>query len=215
MKSEKTKVEMVDGVEYTYSSEWIKELETEEHWKLYWQQQKLMQTYLRPKDTILEIGVGTSFTANYLKSKGFDVLTFDIDKAKQPDIVGNIVEHNWQDSQYSHILAFEVFEHIPFEEFKKSLIKLKKVCKKNIFISLPLNEKLLFEFEFKIPKFKKNHLRFPIAKNKITTLNHFWEIGYEKYSEAFVETMFKESGYNLVEKLQKSSFIYYVLSTND
>ncbi len=215
MKTEDTKIEKVNGVEYTYSSNWIKELESEEHWKLYWQQQKIMQNYLKDNDTILEIGVGTSFTANYLKSKNFSVTTFDIDKEKNPDIVGNIVEYNWNKMNFNHILAFEVFEHIPFDEFKKALIKLKKVLKRNIFISLPINEKILFELEYKIPKLQKNILRIPIAKNKITTKNHFWEIGYDKYSEDFIENMFTEQGYGLSKKVKKSSFIYYVLENND
>ena len=215
MKIDDTKVEIVDGIEYTYSSDWIKELESEEHWRLYWQQQKIIHNYLNPKDKILEIGVGTSFTANYLKSKKFNVTTFDIDKEKTPDIVGNIVEYNWGTIDFNHILAFEVFEHIPFDEFKKALIKLKKICKNNIFISLPLNEMLLFELEYKIPKFRKNILRLPIAKNKITTKNHFWEIGYDKYSEIFIEKMFIQEGYKVVEKHKKSSFIYYVLEIND
>ncbi len=215
MKTENTKIEVINGIEYLYSSDWIKELESEEHWKLYWQQQKMMQNYLKPKDTILEIGVGTSFTANYLKSKEFSVTTFDIDKEKKPDIVGNIVDHNWGTMNFDHILAFEVFEHIPFEEFKKALLKLKNVFKKYIFISLPVNEKFLFEFEYKIPRVKKNSLRIPISKNKITTINHFWEIGYDKYSEIFIENMFIEQGYKVIKKQKKSSFFYYILENND
>jgi uncharacterized UPF0146 family protein len=86
-----------------------------------------MKNYLKSKDTILEIGIGTSFTANYLKSKRFSVTTFDIDEEKKPDIVGNIVKYNWDTINFDHILAFEVFEHIPFAEFKQALIKLKKI----------------------------------------------------------------------------------------
>jgi uncharacterized UPF0146 family protein len=215
MSKEDTKIDIVDGVKYSYSSNWINKLENEEHWRLYWKQQQVMQDHLKYGDTILEIGVGTSFTANYLKSKKFSVTTFDIDKEKKPDIVGNLVTYDWNNIRYDHILAFEVFEHIPFDEFKKVLIKLKKVCKKNIFISLPINEKILFEIEYKIPKFKKNILKLSIKKNKITTQNHFWEIGYSKYSEVFIENMFIEQGYKLKSKSKKSSFIFYVLESND
>ena len=210
------KKEIVNGIEYTYSSEWIKTLESEDHWRLYWKQQTLIQSYVKKKHTILEIGVGTNFTANYLKSKNINVTTFDIDEEKNPDIIGNIVSYNWGKSiKFNHILAFEVFEHIPYTEFVKALKNLNKIVIDNIIISLPLNEKVLFEFEFKIPKFKRKHIRIPIKKNNITTKNHFWEVGYGKYSENFIENMFIEQGYTLINKSKKSNFIYYVISKND
>ena len=211
----KYQVEEVNGIKYQYSSDWLKELESEFHWRLYWYQQKMIQSYLNFQDNILEIGVGTSFTANYLKSKGFAVTTFDIDKEKKPDIVGNIVEQDWKGLKFSHILAFEVFEHIPFEEFKKSLKKLHSVCEKKIFISLPINKITLFEIEYKLPKIRRNTLRIALSKNKITTPAHFWEVGYDKYSEIFIENMFAEQGFKLTEKSKKSSFIYYVLEKNE
>jgi uncharacterized UPF0146 family protein len=208
------KKEIVKGIEYIYSADWTKELETEDHWRLYWQQQEIIQRYVTEKNTILEIGVGSSFAANYLKSKNFSVTTFDIDKEKKPDIVGNIVECNWTNMKFNHILAFEVFEHIPFEEFKVALENLRSVVENHIIISLPLNVHRLFECEYKIPKFKRNMIRIQIPKNKITTESHFWEVGYDKYSENFVEDMFVDKGYKLVEKLKKSSFVYYVLKNN-
>ena len=56
--------ETAEGAEYRYSSHWIHELEGETHWRLYWRQQKLMQDLVREGDRVLEIGVGTGFTAN-------------------------------------------------------------------------------------------------------------------------------------------------------
>jgi 2-polyprenyl-3-methyl-5-hydroxy-6-metoxy-1,4-benzoquinol methylase len=180
-----TKVKKYNGIEYTYSSDWIHYLETEEHWRLYWQQQKLMENYLKPSDRILEIGVGTSFTANYLKSKNYEVTTFDIDDEKKPDIIGNIVEYDWKSEKFSHILAFEVFEHIPYEEFQKALSKLHLVAD-YMFLSLPLNKRTIFELDIKLPKLKKRHFSLLINKNKITTKNHFWEVGYDKFCDSYI-----------------------------
>ena len=36
---------------------------------LYWHQQKLMEGLVAPNDTVLEVGVGSGFTANHLRSK--------------------------------------------------------------------------------------------------------------------------------------------------
>ncbi len=212
MKTEVSKIEKMNGIEYKYSSNWIKEIETEDHWRLYWQQQKIMQEYLKPKDKVLEIGVGSGFTANYLRSKGFEVTTFDIDEDKNPDIVGNIVAYDWSTINASHILAFEVFEHIPFNEFKTTLKKLKRSCK-YIFMSVPLNERVPFEFSCKLPKCNKKTLRLPIRKNKITEPHHFGEVGYGNYSEPFVDNTINEQGYKIINKLKKLSAIFYTLET--
>ena len=63
-----------------YSSNWIHKLETREHWLSYWHQIKLMEGYVEQKDSLVEIGIGSGFTSNYLRSKKVDVLTIDIDK---------------------------------------------------------------------------------------------------------------------------------------
>lgn len=208
----KTKVKKYNSVEYTFSSDWIYKLESEEHWKLYWQQQKLIENYLNSNDKILEIGIGTSFTANYLKSKNYNVTTFDIDNEKKPDIVGNIVEYNWNEEHFSHVLAFEVFEHIPYEEFEKALSNLHSVTD-YIFLSLPFNKKALFELDIKLPKLTKKHFSLLVNKHKITTKNHFWEVGYKNYSENYIEETFSALGYQVIEKKKKSLFVYYVLKS--
>ena len=87
------KKQIVNGIIYRYSTSWIYKLETEQHWRLYWHQQKLMEGKVKPGDSVLEIGVGTGFTANYLRSKGVNVTTLDIDADKKPDIVANIVTY--------------------------------------------------------------------------------------------------------------------------
>lgn len=207
-----TKIKECNGIKYTYSSDWIHCLESEEHWRLYWQQQRLIENYLKPNDKILEIGIGTSFTANYLKSKNYNVTTFDIDDEKNPDIVGNIVEYDWRSERFSHVLAFEVFEHIPYDEFQKTLSNLQTVTE-HIFLSLPLNKRTVFSLEIKLPKLKKQYFSLSINKNEITTKNHFWEVGYENYSEQFVENTFYKKGYQVLEKRKTDSFIYYILKS--
>ena len=65
-----------------YSSDWINKLESKEHWLSYWHQIKLMLESLEPHDSVIELGIGSGFTSNYLRSKNIDVLTVDIDKKK-------------------------------------------------------------------------------------------------------------------------------------
>jgi len=205
--------ETIRGVEYKYSAEWIYDLESEEHWRLYWNQQKLMQNKVSSGDNVLEIGVGSGFTANYLKSKSINVKTLDIDRGKKSDIVANLVEYQFQ-INYDHVLAFEVFEHIPFVEFKGVVEKISNVCKKYIFLSVPRNEKVWLQFDFQLPIIGKKEFRFVTLKGKVAEPAHFWEIGDGSVSiNDFEQELFK-CGLTIVTKMKRFSRIFYALSVN-
>ena len=207
------KKERVRGVEYKYSAEWIHDLESEEHWMLYWNQQKLMQNKVRCGDNVLEIGVGSGFTANYLKSKGVNVKTLDIDREKKPDIVANLVEYQFPE-HYDHVLAFEVFEHIPFIEFKGVIKKISNVCKKYVFLSVPRNEKVWLQFDFQLPIIGKKELRFVTLKRKVVEPAHFWEIDDGSVSiNDFEQELFK-CGLAILTKTKRFSRIFYALSVD-
>jgi hypothetical protein len=131
-------------------------------------------------------------------------------RKKKPDIVGNIAQHDWSLEKFSHVLAFEVFEHIPYEEFQKVLLNLHSVTE-YIFMSLPINKKTILELDIKIPKLRKMHFNLSINQNKITTENHFWEVGYKKYNENYIENDFFDRGFQVVEKYKRNQLIYYIL----
>lgn len=80
---------------YNFSTDWIHKFENQKHWMHYWHQLNILFSHLSEGDRILEIGVGTRFTSNYLKSKGYHLTTIDIDAKKQPDIVANIVDYDF------------------------------------------------------------------------------------------------------------------------
>ena len=64
------------------------------------------------------------------------------------------MEHDFKE-QYDHLMAFEILEHIPFEEFQKIIKKIPTFVKKYAFISLPRNERTLLDLEIKLPLLKK------------------------------------------------------------
>lgn len=170
------KYQKIGEHEYHYSTNWIYSLESEKHWRLYWTQLNLMKNDVKPDQHVLEIGVGSGFTANYLRSKGVRVTTIDIDPEKKPDIVSNIVTFNWADFKYDHLLGFEVFEHIPLQEFLKLLPHLASSFSGYLFFSIPKNERTWLHMEIQLPKLGNRTLRLTTKKNKITTKHHFWEI---------------------------------------
>lgn len=181
MKQEVSKVEVFEGIEYKYSSDWIRHLEGEEHWRFYWHQLNLILPELKKGDRLLEIGPGSGFLSNYLRSKGFQVITLDIDEEKSPDINANLVEYGFPDI-YDHILAFEVFEHIPFEKFQDCLHKIRKATRKNLFFSVPLNQRIFFGAELIIPYFKYLSFFIRLKRRSINANHHFWELNYKEYT---------------------------------
>ncbi|BBO73281.1 hypothetical protein DSCW_06980 [Desulfosarcina widdelii] len=205
--------EKIEGIEYKYSTEWIQRLETEEHWRLYWNQQKIMQKKIQRNDTVLEIGVGSGFTANYLKSKGYDVKTIDIDSDKNPDIISNIVTYDFKDS-YDHILAFEVFEHIPFAEYTQLIKKLSLSCKQHLFLSVPRNEKVWMQFGFTLPFIGTHEFRVTTLRRKVVTPSHFWEVDDGTVSMKRFEDTLRENHFSTIAKEKYFSRLFYALHIN-
>ncbi len=205
---------MQNDEKYNYDSEWIHRLEAEDHWRSYWHQQKLMEGFIDKVDRVLEIGVGSGFAANYLKSKNISVTTIDIDNSKNPDIVANIVQYNLPKT-YDHILAFEVFEHIPYNEFEYVLEKLNKHTNKYIFLSVPYNEKVWLNVELYLHVFGSFKLSIRTRRNKLTTKNHFWEIKYRNHSKKSIEKTFQKFNFNVKREFRFKTQQFYCLEKNN
>ena len=200
-------------VEYKFSSDWTRRLESRRHWDYYWHQQKLMEGLVAPgHDDVLEIGVGSGFAANYMKSKGFSVTTLDIDSEKAPDIVANVVTYDFQ-RKYSAILAFEILEHIPFDEFRRVVAKLPSVASRYAFISLPRNVISLLDVAIKVPRLPEMRVRVPVKRRKIGTPSHHWEMDYGPYSVSRVEAILQSSGMSIIRRLVSGNIVFYALAT--
>jgi SAM-dependent methyltransferase len=200
------------GVVYRYSSSWIHELESADHWLLYWQQQKLMEGRLKSGDRILEIGVGSGFTANYLRSKGYSVTTLDIDAEKKPDIRANIVTYPFPE-EFDNILAFEVFEHIPFKEFQQLITGLRNACRSYLFLSVPRNERVRSRVSIKLPKLRERVWEWTTGKGGITEPHHFWEIDHAGITAQIFEKTIEEARFELTHKQKVLSRIFYAFRT--
>jgi hypothetical protein len=196
--------------EYIYSSEWIHRLEQMRHWEYYWHQQKLMEDLLEPGDNILEIGVGSGFAANYLRSKEFCVTTFDIDADKHPDIVGNVVEHQF-DQRFDCLMAFEILEHIPYGEFESVMKTIPQYVGRYAFISLPRNLVSILSGQIKLPRLRPLSWNFRVRRRKIVTENHHWELDYGPYNTGRVEQFFARCGFDVVRRLSHGNINFYAL----
>jgi SAM-dependent methyltransferase len=199
-------------VEYRYSSHWIHELESETHWRLYWRQQKLLQDLVRAGDRVLEIGVGTGFTANYLRSKGVQVTTLDIDPDKHPDIVANVAQYDFPEP-FDAILAFEVFEHLPYDDFPPLLDRLSTAARRHVFVSLPRNRRLVTSVNVKLPKVKARTFQWKVKRGRIDEPYHVWELDHGGITVESLERALTQHGFEIARRDEAFDRRFYALAT--
>lgn len=179
----------------------------------YYYQTKLVKD-LKPS-TVLEIGVGNKTVTNYLTQNGHSVKTCDVNPSLQPDIVCDIRELDVKG--FDAVIAYEVLEHLPFDDVGKALANLAKASKKYVIISVPYCS-LYLDVVFKVP-FRHCFdlfLRLPLPL-KINPLGqHQWEIGRRGYPLRKVRALLQE---HFIIKQEIRSIIdagkyYFVMEKN-
>lgn len=150
-------------------------------------------------NSILEIGTGSKFIESYLKDLPDIVYTScDFAEDLKPDVVADVRNLPFKDSEFDVVCAFEVLEHLPFIDFDKSLSELARVSKGRVVISLPHFGppiKLLIKLPF-IQEIKLS-FKIPFMKKHVFNGEHYWEIGKMGYSVDTIKS--KLSKYFTVE----------------
>lgn len=136
---------------------------------------------------IIEVGEGNGFTSRELKRIKFDIQTADFDVSLSPDVVCDVRRLPFKSNSCECACAFQLLEHIPYEEVHFALFELKRISTRYIFISLPDASKYI-KIAVNLPKIGK--------MGKLLALNrffkkphkfdgqHFWEINKKGFSES-------------------------------
>src|SRR5277367_6465027 len=96
-----------------------------ERWMSYWHQIRAVLA-VRPK-TVLEIGPGSGVFRSYLRAAGIEVKTLDIDRTREVDFVADVTKLDDvlpNGLVFDAVCAFQVLEHLPFEELETCLANL-------------------------------------------------------------------------------------------
>lgn len=150
--------------------------------------------------SLLEIGIGNGFVSDFFRKSGLPVITADINPALEPDIVAPIHELPAQMNgrRVDVVACCEVLEHMPFEQFPKSLEILRSLGDR-LFLTLPNNRKSFgLGGLWRMPKVKEIPVSLAIdfPSRKALPPEHFWEVGYspETSNGAIVRELRKHYG---------------------
>lgn len=146
----------------------------------YWQLREVLA--LNP-GSVLEVGVGDAVFGGFLKANTrVSYTSVDVADDLHPDTVGSILALPFPDKSYDIACAFEVLEHLPFEQFDKAVGELARVARTHVAISVPHFGPMI-SFSLKLPFLPHIRLamKLPFPKKHAFNGQHYWEIGKAGY----------------------------------
>ena len=128
---------------------------------------------------VLELGVGSGLFKALAGHFGVAVTTVDIDTELKPDYMASATDLPFDDNSYDCVCAFQMLEHLPYEQSLKAFGEMARVARHHIVISLP-DAKRLWAYTFHIPKIGDKTLLIPrpclsLSVHKFDG-EHYWEI---------------------------------------
>lgn len=182
----------------------------------YWQQIHYVRTLA--SQSVLEIGIGNAFVSDYLRRRGVDVLTLDIDANLYPDCAGSILRLPFQDQAFEMVICCEVLEHLPFEWFRGAARELERVSAQHVVISVP-DRTRAYRFDVQIPLLgeikKLVHVPTLRPREHVFDGQHYWELGKAGYPLRLVTGVLEDAGFDILDSyrlFESPKYHFFLLS---
>jgi ubiquinone/menaquinone biosynthesis C-methylase UbiE len=159
----------------------------------YWQ---LREVLARNPTSVLEVGVGDGVFGSFVaKNTGVSYESVDIAPDLDPDVVGSVTELPFPSDHADVACAFEVLEHLPFEDFETALGELCRVARRYVVLSLPhFGPMILWSLKLPFLPQLRFAVKLPVPQRHVFNGQHFWEIGKRGYSKARIRTCLEKRG---------------------
>lgn len=159
----------------------------------YWQ---LKEVLAQKPSSVLEVGVGDRVFGSFIKNNtAISYTSVDIAEDLRPDVVGSIRTLPFADRSFDVVCAFEVLEHLPFEQFDQVVSELCRVARTHVVISIPHFGPML-SFSFKTPFLPQVRfaLKIPFPKKHTFNGQHYWEVGKKGYPVSLLRKKLSAQG---------------------
>src|SRR3989344_7852551 len=151
----------------------------------YWQLKEVLS--LEPQ-SVLEVGVGDKVLGSFIRNNtAVSYTSVDVAEDLHPDVIGSVLELPFADKSLDTVCAFEVLEHLPFDQFDRALAELARVARSHVVISLPHFGPTL-SLSLKVPFLPQVRfaLKIPFPKSHVFNGQHHWEVGKRNYSISLI-----------------------------
>jgi predicted SAM-dependent methyltransferase len=166
-----------------------------QRWAAYWYQ---LDTIRRSgAQSILEIGPGSGTVSLYVRHQmKLQITTFDHDRRSGADIIGDVrqIGRFFSDGSYDAILAFQVLEHIPYEDLPSTLVQIARITRRHFLVSVPHCGRSLqvrIDLGRSVPEAYISR-KITIPRTWKYNGMHYWEIGARQYRLSQVLSTFAQ-----------------------
>jgi SAM-dependent methyltransferase len=171
--------------------------------------------------SVLEIGTGDGFIKRNLPDGSESVTTIDFDKTLSPDAVADVRSLPFRAAQFDVVCAFQVLEHLPWEEVGTAISEMKRCASVAALVSLPdagpyvqIRARLPFvgtrQWMLELDRFWRRRHSFDGQ--------HFWEVGTALHPKELVKKRLECSMWAVEESIRLFSNPYhrfYMLTRRD
>ncbi|MEK6642998.1 MAG: methyltransferase domain-containing protein [Planctomycetota bacterium] len=159
--------------------------------------------------SVLEIGIGMGLTSWIMQRWGLEVSTLDLDPELSPTCIGDLRAMPFAEGSFDTILIAEVLEHLPFDQFASCLAELRRVCRKNVIVTLPC-PLVGFHVGINVPLLEPIFLALGFRQYSKPRFDgqHYWELDRLGYPKRRIRKALCEGGFKIAREFRPGLSLY-------